>query len=167
LSPPQRDALEEYIGTAYEDVRKINTPGQEDGAEHPNKARAITYHLDRAVATAPKYEGKVYRGISGVDQATLFSKIIQPNGTVEFPSFASTSPDEDEALGFATNPPPGGGVLFEIEGHDGADITSINPQEKEILLPRNAKFRIADVYLDTKIGNIWRVKLTAAPKSAA
>jgi hypothetical protein len=128
----------------------------------------LTTHIDSAMEKAPHKQRTVYRGMSGANP--VFMNAIkqsgyQPNAGTEwvkdnvklgqemvFDGYQSSSVDMGIALDYAGG---GSGVVYEIITSSGVNATSISAfsHEKEVILPRNARYMVVGVHQGVKLRN--------------
>jgi hypothetical protein len=152
LTPTEKAWLSSYSGDDFLRLNKELRAG-ESGGESAKK-------IDAAIAKSPLPAGtKLYRGITkdalksliGGDQITV-------GQTLSDKAFLSTSTDP-----WIAHVP--GGVMLDIqvgEGQSGLDMSQIssNEHEKEVLLPRGAKLKIAGIRAPKKVGQPIIVRVT-------
>lgn len=123
------------------------------------KIREQIASLDSALALLPNIEGIVYRGarVTKEEAKSILSGKLK---TYESKSYTSTSSDFFDATEFLrgyfstneTNIP----TLMIIKTKNGKTVSmgTVFEREEEILIPRDAKFRIAKAYMDYRIRDI-------------
>ena len=119
--------------------------GRPLGAYEPDEADAIVsdyvQKFDDAIGRAPPlpYQLTVYRGLSDVDMTEFTSGAFITDA-----GYVSTSMNETVAKGF-------GGVVAVItlpagtRGIDMRELSSVGPEEAELLLPRDSTFEVTVV----------------------
>lgn len=111
--------------------------------------------LDNAMEKAPKKQRVVYRGLSALntflqDQDITAEEWLDDSmklgQEIKFEGYQSSTPDFRAVTGFACD--SDGGIIFEIRTPEGLNITSISEveTEKEILLPRSARYMVVGVH---------------------
>lgn len=94
--------------------------------------------MDAALEKLPAFEGTVYRSLSDfeIDDIDLFMRQYEPGAEIPFPAYLSTSVQVyDESLP----------IQYVIQSRTGRDLRLYNPDENEILFPRNRRFRVTKV----------------------
>jgi len=158
LSKEQVDAFENWTAGAYGKIRKC----QQRPRQCTPETKRMLAQLDSALATAPKYEGTTYRGMS-LDKSE-YNKIIK-KGKFETSAFASTSRDIDIAQDFAIE-------TFQEQAHEAAEFEeetdhipvllefrqrnsgswvgnlSSVPEEDEVLFTKGRKFKVVNTVED-------------------
>ena len=102
---------------------------------------AIATGLDSALKKLPKYEGTVYRSMSSdmIQNLEKFWALHQVGNMVNYGAYTSTSLEVyDDTMD----------IQFVIQSKNGRDVTSYNPNEKEILFKRGSRFIITDIRND-------------------
>jgi hypothetical protein len=120
-----------YTGTTY-------LPLSDDLASHRGQARAFqTYAatLDGALARLPKYDGTVFH-VQDMTQKDLTD--LQIGKEVTIPYYLSTS---SVKIGWQGNTRM---IIYSKSGRDISGL-SVNPQEYEVLMPRNLKLRVTQL----------------------
>ena len=130
------------------------------------RALEVVNDLNRALETAPLYEGDVYRGLNGVNPDVI--KSFKPGQRITFDSFQSFSKMEDVAEAFAMHDSKtaklvGGSnnIIFKAQSKTGKYIAA---EEREVLFQKGAKFDVIGVkerpisFGGTQ-GSAWEVSL--------
>lgn len=112
-----------------------------DEEEYPElKAMQLVERFDSALASAPRWTGKVWRGIDvgGTNVDTYLEWLGKTGETIEWAAPASTTVDPAIGLNFAK------GLLFEIKMKRGAAIwqMSDHPNEFEVVSLPGSRFRV-------------------------
>lgn len=146
LTPDEKSAIASYSG---DDFFRINT-SLRNGNISPDDQKQVE-RIDSSIDKSPLKVGTVlYRGLTREDAKKLMGSNLERGKTFSDAAFSSTS--TDQWIGSRL-----GGVTLKIEvGEEasGLDMTkfSSNPQEKETLLPRNAKMTIKGITPPKKPG---------------
>lgn len=140
LTPTEKTHISSYTGDEF---HKTNS-GLRKGSEPSASVKSI----DAAIAKSTLPAGtKLYRGMSRDAAKTMFpGGQINKGDVISDKAFLSTSRDK----GLASFAYGLGGVVFEIETTEdqpGLDVAGLtrNPQEKEVLLPRNTKLKVSSI----------------------
>ena len=114
------------------------SPGQEE----------IVKNLDKALDKLPTYRGEVSRSLwfHTNDDVNDFVKQHCINSEITYSAFTSST----------------AGSVYNKEAqvqlcwysNKGKDMIKYNPEEKEVLYPRNSKFKVVDITKDANIYNI-------------
>jgi len=122
--------------------------------------------MNRALETAPIYEGDVYRGLNGVNSDVI--KSFEPGQRITFDSFQSFSKAQDVAEAFAMHDSKtaqlvGGSdnIIFKAQSKTGKYIAV---EEREVLFQKGAKFDVIGVKerpisFGSTQGSAWEVSL--------
>jgi|GEM_PF-5895901 len=132
LDDDERNAIEDYTTDKFQTVNKaLRNDGPLKG-----ETKEIVSRIDSALEKAPKYKGgAVFRKFDADD--TLIAQ-LQVGKTFSDKAFISTSKDKPAFV-------PKGTVALQIVGKSGVDISSLSlhgAAEKEVLFPRDAKFKV-------------------------
>lgn len=139
LTPNERSAVSSYSGDDFLRINKSLRSGKVSTDDQKQVER-----IDSAIQKNELKPGTIlYRGLTKEAAKKLLGNQINKGAVFSDPSFASTSSDQWIANTL-------GGVKLKIEvGNNckGLDMSkhSNNPQEKETLLPRNAKMQILGI----------------------
>jgi hypothetical protein len=150
LSNEQKTSVTTYTGSDYS---KINRGLRSDNPSP--EYEAVTAHMDNAINQSELPENTVlYRGMYVDDK---LAKKIKPGKTITDKAYWSTSLSHPVADGFTNE---ANGAVMRIKapkGQRGLAVESISnfPQEKEILLPRNTKYKITSVFQDPDTGKMF------------
>ena len=98
--------------------------------------------LDALLSRAPAYQGTVFRRlqINGMPDAEMFLNAHQPGALVRYSNYTSTSRDKRMLSGDAD-------IVLTIHSRSGVDISRLSQfekQEAEVLLPRQAVYRVVE-----------------------
>lgn len=154
LSAAEKSAVSSYSGDNF---LRINTALRQGDTSDPDIGR-----LDSAIGKQMLGAGRtLYRGMTMEAAKQLFAGgQIDKGATISDKAFASTSTDAGEARarGF-------GGVVLKIETGDnakGLDMSAVsrNANEREVLLPRDAKMTIQGVIPPKRLGDPVVVRVT-------
>lgn len=131
LTDSEEWALKSYISS---ESYKVNDKLRRGAALTAEDHRLIE-RLDRALDKMPVYTGMVYRSVSdfGIDDIQAFVAGHIPGEKLSFPAYTSSGTKiYDE--GFP--------IQYMIQSRTGRDIRGFNPEEYEILFPRNTTFQV-------------------------
>jgi hypothetical protein len=143
LSASDGNAVRDYTTDKFQAVNGALRKGE---AMTPDVAKTVK-GIDAYLAESPKYEGSVYRKFTA-DESLIAS--LQPGATFSDKAFMSTSKDVPRFV-------PEGSVALKIIGSNGVDISGLSPHgaaEKEVLFPRNSKFKVEKVIPSPQGGTI-------------
>lgn len=146
LNEDEKAAILSYVsGDSY----TLNAKLREGIKLDPHEEQMIA-SLDRALMKMPVYEGEVIRSLV-IDKQELikFAETHAIGNVVRYPAFTSTSANE----GYNENP----NVIMRIDSVSGRDLRGFNPEEAEILFPRNSRFSIESVSVE---GGTWILKVS-------
>ncbi len=146
----EKNAVDEYTNTGYstlnKQLRQANPEGGVYEAYPGENARTIS-DLDSFLAKAPKYHGVTYRGISyrSQDGFESFLKDLKDDNILQDQAYGSTSTLTGKADQFVAG--TSYRVVMKIRGESGVYLgkASSHPGEKEVLFPRNTKFKVHSV----------------------
>jgi hypothetical protein len=133
----------------------------------PQFLKELTGHIDSAMEKAPLKQRIVYRGMSGGNQVFVnatggnhaydagtkwVGNNIKLGQEMVFDGYQSSSVDSAVALGYANGRD---GVLFEIMTSSGINATSVSAysHEKEVILPRNARYMVVGVHQNVDVNH--------------
>ena len=142
LDERQIAAIKYYTAAGHSE---INADLRGDGSGNPAIFTAI-HQLDKAFEGAAATEPLVtFRGIGSAYARELERRNVGVGAVIQDSGFLSTSMRIECARGFQTYLP--GGLVFKIlipKGSKMLDLSpySSNPDEREILLPRDTKLRV-------------------------
>jgi hypothetical protein len=127
----QKFAVADYSGDRFLKLNKALRTGESLDSSDQTLVRNLDAHL----ASSPKHKGVTFRVIEDPDGA--IAKTIQAGGSFTDKAFASTS---TSIPSFVSK----GQIAFQVVGKNGVDISSdsLNPGEKEVLFPRNTRFKV-------------------------
>jgi hypothetical protein len=130
-SKAQKFAVADYSGDRFLKLNKALRTGESLDSSDQTLVRNLDAHL----ASSPKHKGVTFRVIEDSDGA--IAKTIQDGGSFTDKAFASTS---TSIPSFVSK----GQIAFQVVGKNGVDISSdsLNPGEKEVLFPRNTRFKV-------------------------
>lgn len=139
LNQVEKNALYDYSTDKFQEVNNhLRNPGE----SRPDLDRIVS-NVDSAMEKSPTYSGTKYRAFTpSPEQYQAIASQLKEGGTYSDAAYMSTS---DRPRGFQAM---GKGVIsMEIRGNVGADISAVsaNPGEREVLIPRGAKFKVASV----------------------
>lgn len=153
LTSEQREAMKSWSDEGwFQRMRAIDSGrGAEvvtDGdAKIALEAERKMTAMREALATAPRYEGEMSRGVRDLPKGSALRKVLSTKGAVvEMESVSSWSPDERTARSFADDSP--GSFLLRVVTKRGAVVgderVSYTAREAEIMLDRGARFRVVE-----------------------
>lgn len=167
LLDEQSQAILDYTLGHSDDIRLA----QKSGVASSEVAKQLK-NLDDAYATAPKYNGNLYRGLTLNDDVLAAS--FNPGNTFESQAWMSTSSKRNIAKTFMAE---GGGqtpVLLEFKAvkNTGMSIRNLSDlaNEFEVLVPQKSKFEIVSRKLipagtgPSAIGEHWVITLKQVVK---
>jgi hypothetical protein len=158
LTMNEKRALVEYTGWSYRDYQSFCKNTHNDPS-----SRLLTeslVHLDSALQKSSyTHDLTLYHGVPKDRQNSMsYLRVLQDslkNSTLIRKSFFSTS--VDPKIASDTTGGADGSIVFEIFTTDGlalgAETSESGIREKEILLPRNKKFKIVDIINDVTF--VW------------
>lgn len=134
LTEKEQRAINNYISSGS---YKINAALRE-GKSLAEDIQNLVADLDEALNKLPVYQGRVYRSITdfGIDDIDAFWANYVPGQTIRFPAYTSSGTE------IYDNSFP---IQYVIESKNGRDMRKFNPEEFEILFPRDSEFRIIKV----------------------
>lgn len=147
LTPNEKSALSSYSG---DDFLKLNTALRNGETVDAEQVKRIDSAISKGELPA---ETVLYRGMTREAAKQLFPQGQIDKGTqITDAAFMSTSESKSIAGMWGA-----GGVVLQIEAQEGAKGLSMqgissNPNEKEVLLPRNAKMIVQGVVPPKSIG---------------
>lgn len=134
LTEKEQWALNEYISSGS---YKINAPLR-SGESLSDEEKELIEYLDAALKKMPIYEGTVYRSITdfGIDDIDAFWADYVPGKTIRFPAYTSSGTEVyDDSFP----------IQYVIKSKSGRDVRKFNPEEFEILFPRDSEFWVVKV----------------------
>lgn len=144
LTEQEERALNEYISSGS---YKINAVLRE-GAPLSDEQKQMVKSLDTALTKMPVYKGEVIRSLMfDKDGLIEFAKKHSIGEKITYTAYTSAS---TLTANYHEKPT----VLLKILSKTGRDIRAYNPEESEILFPRNTNFRIISVKLEDGIFTI-------------
>jgi len=140
----------------------------------PIEATALAMHFTAglcaqlALLPAKKNAQTLFRGAS--EPPTMLEKLQDLNkagDTFIFPGLASTAVDEEHAKSYMGKGPyrqsDGLDMLYEFQTKQAKDVTHINPDESEWILPPNRKFHVLSITKEKRYSSdYYHVKLKDA-----
>lgn len=127
------------------------------GEKTSSKVNEITGMIDSAMTKGPKKQRIVYRGMNQHNKAIedaggmnqWFDDNVKLGQELKFDGYQSSTPDLNSATSYSGS----NGVLYEILTPEGVNVASVSQfeHEKEVLLPRNARYMIVGVHRDVKV----------------
>ena len=129
------DSLHEYSGPYYKDIRyAYKNPNA------PESLRNALNNVDEYINGAPKWEGRIYRGINISRQ---IAESILNSETIDMLGPSSWSTSEEIAQKFSDGSEPVRMVFVLNDNHSGASITHLatyNGSEEEVLAPSGIEY---------------------------
>lgn len=168
LPAEQKDAIDKWSRGYDYAIREVDkgTPREEllgklagvaaargeSPEEHLAKAERYHAELGKAGASMQGIDRTVFRGLSGIDEATVHALI--KNDTISLSHIQSASRDYRQALDFANavvQDKDKFSVMMEIRQTGGMPIEAGSqfPQEAEVLLQKDSAYQIVDRYRTT------------------
>ena len=146
-----------FIYTTNEGYRAINPKliaSKGDLSKLDAGSLQLVRALDQFLSRAPTYQGTTMRRLfrSGMPDAEAFLQAHRTGNLVRYSNFTSSSRDGRMLSGSED-------VVLTIRGRSGVDISALSQfgkQEVEVLLPRQAVYRVVE---HTKQGNIHRITI--------
>lgn len=156
-----KDSIIEFTGVSYKEIRSVQR-GLKTGLtkEQADSASDHIKNINRYIENAPPFKGEVYRGMNFTSTKERNAFLRSIDGGFSLEAISSSSSDRGVARLFATgegtlkdNPPSGHGVLFKINNRSGVSIQNISdyPEEREVLIPKGAKYSVRSVNRKGKI----------------
>lgn len=148
------EAISKYTGSYYP---RINQYLRGQRKQLDNETLSVIDDVSKYINLSDKYIGISYRGITA--DRTMFDKLksLRKGDDYIEKGFMSTSADKLVAEDFAEGTEYK--IIFEINGKNGVNISSISDmqEEKEILFNRSSKFKITKIKaVDKKaFGNLY------------
>lgn len=131
LTPDEEYALMDYISSGS---YKLNDPLRRGAALTPEQIKLMN-NLDSALSKMPIYRGTVYRSLSDfeIDDVASFISGHIVGSQKMYKAYLSTGTEVyDESMP----------IQYVIISKNGRDIRMFNPEESEILFPRNTIFYV-------------------------
>lgn len=158
LSKEQLTAFRNYTGSYYEHIKDYQRGKVPNSSSVNQSVQDWVTKMNTAFKTAPKYNGKVYRGLKDLPDDVMDA--LSNSETITFEAFTSTSKKKEIAENFTSY--YSNSILFEIEdaktGIGIEDISSFQG-EAEVLFRKGSKFKVqgveeADDYLVMKLKEV-------------
>ena len=159
ISPEERDSIEVYTGSAYEDMNQY-LRGQRSSTYYADEIKQATAALKKAslpeeviVRRGSDYNMLTELGIdiSEANKDKVIGALVTDKG------FMSTSPDPDGGFGghieYVIKVPKGSQAMY-------IDTISVNRGEEELLINRGGKYIIEDVEFDSYYGDVRKIYMT-------
>ena len=164
------DQIESYTGGDYKSFNEYLRTGKMSLRDYTGKIKvgkppkAKKEQRDKRIEKisnfikgAPKVEGKVYRGMMWKDDKKStkeFSGFIDQfnvGSNIKFPTFSSTSTNEQVAIDFASSIQAKNSIIFEMQSKNGVYLngTSAFKFEDEVLFDKNSQFTILNINQDS------------------
>jgi hypothetical protein len=132
LDEKERNAIEDYTTDKFQAINKA----LRSDAPLAGENKKIVSRIDSALAKANKYKGPAVFRKFDADESLIAQ--LQVGKTFSDKAFISTSKDPPAFI-------PRGTVGLQIVGKSGVDISALSlhgSAEKEVLFPRNTKFKV-------------------------
>lgn len=136
LNEEEKGAVTWYIGgSPYEVNRKLR-----DGQLLTDAESTVVNNLDSAISKLPVYKGTVIRDLNfmSLDEFKSFAARYAVGNEITEASFVSAT-----TLTVYQESPQ---VRMRIKSKTARDLREFNPDESEVLFPRNTKFRVLSVH---------------------
>jgi hypothetical protein len=154
LTPEEQESLRVYSGESAADINahlRGYSPGIDPSARLKGERATVQANLDSAIDKSSLPENLMaFRGISS-DGWSRFED-LKPGDTFEDKGYVSTTLNRNIATQFARVDGPAGGVMIALlpKGIKALplDVMLTQDAEREVLLPRNSKFRVREVNED-------------------
>jgi hypothetical protein len=137
LSYEQIDAIDEWKGSFYRDVRAAQAGKERVGG----RKKVLLKNFESALRNSPRYSGTVYRGVSDLRMADI--EKFKKCDTIKLQATSSATVSKGRAKEFAGWGEEGS-LLFKIRCKTGTDIRGFTPNEKEILLMRGSRYKVVN-----------------------
>jgi hypothetical protein len=160
---PEAKAVYAYTNLNYIDIRHRIYGGELIHEQNASKVDAMIGNIDTALlkATPPDEPRELYRGVSLPDHVapedvnSYLAENFPTGGVISQKNFMSTSLSPSLASTFMEkNQKRSNGVLIQILSKKGAPLggklSCLGNGEMEVLMPREAKFKVAEVVTDIK-----------------
>ena len=134
LTEDEEYALMDYLSSGS---YKLNYPLRH-GLSLDDEQIMLMRNLDSALNNLPVYQGTVYRSLDDmeIENVNAFLASYAVGSYQEFPAYLSTSTEiYDESMV----------IQYVIQSKTGRDIRFYNPNESEVLFPRNSGFFVTKV----------------------
>jgi len=145
LSNDEQYAINQYISSeSYNEILRNNL-------KLDNIQQNIVNHLDKALDKCKNYNGNIVRVLDITDKKELkkfihMNKLNKPIMFNEYLSFSSKSKYNENA-----------NVVIYTVSNKAKDLRNFNPDESEILYPRNSRFIVENIKkIDGKYYLLWR-----------
>lgn len=173
LSDREKEALQFFTSSSFADFNKYVFNATSIDKEKQAVFNNIKETLDNALNKSPKISKIVYRGVKtsasviGINEDDDYGKRMEKlnnyvnnnfklGSKVAFSGYQSTALDPSVATSWAERD----GIVFEIMSPNGVNLTSIsrNPEETEVLMPRNTKYMVIGVQKGDDLPFSYRAK---------
>lgn len=147
LSDEEQYAINQYISSESYKINEILRNNLKLDSIQEN----IVKHLDKALNKCKNYNGNIVRVLDITDNKKLkefieMNKINEPIMFNEYLSFSSKSKYNENA-----------NVVIYTVSNKAKDLRNFNPDESEILYPRNSRFIVENIKkIDDKYYLLWR-----------
>lgn len=155
FTPREKEAFYDWGGLSDQGAMRDISAGKPSSSEWLKENVDI---VNRKLDEAPKFEGRVHRGLANVPVATLTDWI--KTGEVKFPALSSATTRVEGANSFATfKHKRGKAVRFDIESKTGVDIApvALMKKETEVLFKAGTRFSVTQVTQDMHAGKVIHV----------
>ncbi len=131
----QKRAMDYWQGSGYEKMRAAQQTGKA-----PASIKGAIKDLNVALDKAKPYDGQVFRGLNNLDKKTF--NLLKNSKEMKWDALASSAKTEKAAARFIRGT-KGDRIMFKIQNKTGVDLTTLYKQEAEVLLRKNASYRVA------------------------
>lgn len=139
----ERESIRAFTGSAYTSIRRYEMGSELGNVTAKERSQAIA----RAFKQTPPMPGTVYRGVHSISEGTIAKMLAED--TIEMGATSSTSRSPGVAnkfAGAASSHYSAGDykVVLVLKAKSTIAIETISsyPEEKELLLPKEAKFKV-------------------------
>jgi len=134
LSSDERRALDYWQGSGYEKIRIAQQTGKA-----PASIKGAVKNINTALDRAKTYDGQVFRGLNRLDKKTF--NLLKNSKEIKWNALSSSAKTEKAAARFL-RAPKGDSIMFKIQSKTGIDLSAVYKQEAEVLLRKNASYRV-------------------------
>lgn len=145
LTRGQREAIENFTGNTYSDVRRAEH-AMATGVPVHDRYRLESNRINAGLRAATPEPGTVYRGISGLSAGDV-ERMVRNTGTFRMglnntPATTSATWHTGTAVERFLKGSSGYDVLMKIHHKSGVGVEPLSHGEGEVLLPKGATFRV-------------------------
>ena len=134
VSRDQKRALDYWQGSGYENIRAAQQTGKASSS-----IKGAIKDLNAALDKGKPYDGQVFRGLNNLDKKTF--NLLKNSKEMKWDALSSSAKTENAAARFLRGQ-KGDRIMFKIQNKTGVDLTPLYKQEAEVLLRKNAKYRV-------------------------